>query len=908
VALPALGWLGVSAALGQSGPDLIVGDIQEVSNAFGVAGSPPKQQYSLGTHVCNIGDQDANWAHTCPTNAAGIACNQHAVITQNMYRLMTVNGATRFEQVGQAWLGHAGCAMTGSLCHSCGLPQDCDLLHANCSDPTTAVLNGTPEGMSPKGDVNPVTGAFPYPWTFDGAGGPSAPGKRLCVATSDLDTGLAASALWFVSSMYVQPQDATLQKNDNNQSYRRATVGPAGSSPAYAMGLQDSTVVGRPAIYAWKDNGLGQGRTDPGVYVTVADVPGDGRFLIAAKATDTGATLNPWHYEYAIQNLNSDLSAQAFAVPLPANSTSVAIGFHDVDYNNGDGLSGSQPYSLSDWIGVASSTAVTWSTQTFASNPAANAIRWDTIYNFRFDSNQPPSGGTATLTLFKPGTPASVAVNTIVPSPDGLFHPLNDDCANAADVSAGTTAFSNANATTDGPDEPGSCVSFGYSQIGSDVWFRYTSGSCASGPTTVSTCGSGFDTKIAIYPGAGCPTVSGTPIACNDDSNMCGGSALQSWLSFDAQANTTYLIRIGGYNGATGNGVLTITPPSCGPQIPPNDSCSNPIFLSDGVPVAGTTVNATNDATGTCGLNTSGPDVWYAYRPTASATVNVNTCGSYPPYDTVLSVYSGSCGALELLGCNDDSYDGGNGACGIGDFASGLNVAMTGGNTYLIRVAGYNNTVGGFTVQAIGGGGIAPPINDNCANPSVADIGSLTFSNANASTDGPAQTGCDSSASSLITGDLWWTFTPTFTGQLRVDTCSAATTFDTKIAVYSGTGCTGFDTRLLGCNDDSPMCTQGRSSLTVPVTAWQGYLIRVGGSNGATGTGVLTLTAALACGSADFNGDGAVGTDADIEAFFACLSGQCCATCGSADFNGDGAVGTDADIEAFFRILSGGPC
>ncbi len=64
------------------------------------------------------------------------------------------------------------------------------------------------------------------------------------------------------------------------------------------------------------------------------------------------------------------------------------------------------------------------------------------------------------------------------------------------------------------------------------------------------------------------------------------------------------------------------------------------------------------------------------------------------------------------------------------------------------------------------------------------------------------------------------------------------------------------------------------------------------------------------CGSADFDGDGDIGTDADIEAFFACLAGNCCATCfsGGADFNGDGDVGTDADIEAFFRVLAGGAC
>ncbi len=71
---------------------------------------------------------------------------------------------------------------------------------------------------------------------------------------------------------------------------------------------------------------------------------------------------------------------------------------------------------------------------------------------------------------------------------------------------------------------------------------------------------------------------------------------------------------------------------------------------------------------------------------------------------------------------------------------------------------------------------------------------------------------------------------------------------------------------------------------------------------------VASPAAYLAVNSADFNGDGDVGTDADIEAYFACLGGNCCAACGSADFNADGDVGTDADIESFFRVLSGGAC
>jgi hypothetical protein len=60
--------------------------------------------------------------------------------------------------------------------------------------------------------------------------------------------------------------------------------------------------------------------------------------------------------------------------------------------------------------------------------------------------------------------------------------------------------------------------------------------------------------------------------------------------------------------------------------------------------------------------------------------------------------------------------------------------------------------------------------------------------------------------------------------------------------------------------------------------------------------------------TADFNYDGDAATDADIEAFFACLAGNCCPNCASADFNGDGDVGNDADIESFFRVLAGGTC
>jgi Immunoglobulin I-set domain len=85
------------------------------------------------------------------------------------------------------------------------------------------------------------------------------------------------------------------------------------------------------------------------------------------------------------------------------------------------------------------------------------------------------------------------------------------------------------------------------------------------------------------------------------------------------------------------------------------------------------------------------------------------------------------------------------------------------------------------------------------------------------------------------------------------------------------------------------------------------YDLVVTNTCGSVTSAAATLTVSC-CGSADFDGDGDIGTDADIAAFFECLGGSCCPTCGSPDFNGDGDIGTDADIEAFFRVLAGGTC
>jgi hypothetical protein len=114
-----------------------------------------------------------------------------------------------------------------------------------------------------------------------------------------------------------------------------------------------------------------------------------------------------------------------------------------------------------------------------------------------------------------------------------------DLCAEAVPIAAGDVVLgSTAAATNDGSAGCGS------STTSPDVWFRYdATESCF---VTVSTCDSaGFDTVLSVHDG--CPGTTANQIACNDDS-----CAQRSTVSFTAEADRSYLIRVAGFRGAFG--------------------------------------------------------------------------------------------------------------------------------------------------------------------------------------------------------------------------------------------------------------------------------------------------------------------------------------------------------------------
>jgi hypothetical protein len=151
---------------------------------------------------------------------------------------------------------------------------------------------------------------------------------------------------------------------------------------------------------------------------TIEPEPGvDGRAFVAYKVTNPSAGV--WHYEYAIHNQNLDRSIQSFSVPLGCGINVSNIGFHAPPNPAGfanDGTAGNTGFSNAAWTSTQTVDTLSWNTETLAQNANANAIRFATMYNFRFDSDRPPQAATATISFFKTGTPITVGIQG--PSPD----------------------------------------------------------------------------------------------------------------------------------------------------------------------------------------------------------------------------------------------------------------------------------------------------------------------------------------------------------------------------------------------------------------------------------------------------------------------------------------------------------
>ncbi len=214
---------------------------------------------------------------------------------------------------------------------------------------------------------------------------------------------------------------------------------------------------------------------------------------------------------------------------------------------------------------------------------------------------------------------------------------------------------------------------------------------------------------------------------------------------------------------------------------PSNDNCSGAITITAttgdncGTAVSGTTIGATADAgiPGTC-TGTENDDVWYKFVATATSHTIAFTNVSGGTTDLTHQVFSGTCGSLTLLNCEDPNTS----------YIHGLTI----GQTYYVRVYTWSSsatTTSSFDICIYGVQ--PPPSNDECSGaisltPSSSSLCSSPVSGTTENAT-PSSTAAPSCSADGINDDVWYSFVAAATTH-TVKISDATST--TAVALYSG--------------------------------------------------------------------------------------------------------------------------
>ena len=342
---------------------------------------------------------------------------------------------------------------------------------------------------------------------------------------------------------------------------------------------------------------------------------------------------------------------------------------------------------------------------------------------------------------------------------------------------------------------------------------------------TVNTDGSNFDTVLGTY--AFCGADIGE---CSDDEF---GTTI-SQVSFYANAGETTLLRVGGYNGATGSVVLNIIAP-----VTANDVCETAIAIGDGAVGFDTRCAATEglDLSEACGLGaaTAVSDVWYSYTATVNGVTEISFCGN--DFDVVSAVYDAAAGCP----ANSDPQI----VCAalIESCPAGPSMIFnaSAGSTYLIRVGGYYggpvglvNGTGGFSINTVP----STPLNDSCDTAEY-----LTNSPATYTFSGTlvAATVDGSSLSDPVEGagpDVWFMWDAPCAGVLAVGTCGTFGNYGTNTIISLHSTCPGdtaseFTSSSTAVGYACSAVDDYDADVAIPVAAGQRVMIRIAAEDAA---------------------------------------------------------------------------
>lgn len=448
--------------------------------------------------------------------------------------------------------------------------------------------------------------------------------------------------------------------------------------------------------------------------------------------------------------------------------------------------------------------------------------------------------------------------------------PANDEPCDAIELPVGASCnyqtFTNASASLSTGVAAPVCGGF----IGGDVWFKVVVPAGTTALIFDSQQGVVTDGGMAIYTGSSCSGTL-TQLVCDDNSSdnpnmpkaLVGGLVPGDtvWVRFWENGNN---------NNGTFGICVTLPPPP-----PSNDDPCNAIELT--VDASCNYQTFTNqDATASSPLiqapgcaDYAGGDVWFkAVVPAEGGIVFDSQEGSMD--DGGMAVYSGNCGNLTLLACNDNSSVN-------GDMPAVTVGGLTPGDTVWVRFWDTDND-GNGTFGICATIPPPPPSNDEACN-AIELTPDLTcnyqvFSNQDATASiGAPDPGC----ANYQGGDVWFKVVVPAEGALAFDSQTGVMD-DGGMALYNGNACTG-NLNLLTCDDDAsvngamPSFTVG--GLTPGDTLWVRFWSNSNDNNGTFGICVsipppaptnddpcsaIELTPDLTCNYQTFTNESATGT------------------------------------------------
>ncbi len=315
-----------------------------------------------------------------------------------------------------------------------------------------------------------------------------------------------------------------------------------------------------------------------------------------------------------------------------------------------------------------------------------------------------------------PSPNCNAYTNVTISAPSGT--PAGTTCGNAPAIALPYTATGHTT-TCYGNDytnaSSGSCGSL--YESGEDRVYALTVAASTCIGITLSNAST---TSIGFQVYNGCPGSGGTCIGSAGGSNPLSGTVtlpaagtyyiiVDTWAS---PSNCNYDINVVNYGSGPANDLpCNATALALNTNLTGDNSCSGSAS-EPGVPACW--------STGT--MHT----VWYSVVCPASGQLMIRTTlGTLT--NTQIALYSGTCGSLTLVACNDNAP-----ACGSSSYQNSQITAtgLTSGATYWIRVDGVNDLTGTFDVMAVNGAvGFPAAAGQDCSSPNPVCAQTITIGN-----------------------------------------------------------------------------------------------------------------------------------------------------------------------------------